>query len=427
MADQDFDFSAAEGLLKVVADKLGDARPNHMLRFTNWCGYDSEKTLGELLRGGQWLTEEFGITHDAGSGVAFDLVDSIAAQSRKMEGSGAEIVLRTTVAMKALKATQKEGDAAFKSAYGELMRNMRRSGDRRLEVVAMWGQHPDGIALIGDQTVDAGVNQTFSVKAGHWAPGIWAGAEGMRVDVWDPTFTTRRNLNGTMKLVSVTHEKGPSVLGTLKFLGTEAEMDTIAPDDVITFEGAYDDSGDPQEMVGMMVSSQNDSEYAADFSQWGGNTFAVGANLTWEAIDRDIIGLAVDKGLDTNIIGYVSTRSWSNLNVDLHALRVLDSSFSQEKTTAGTKSISWQSSVGVATMEPYAFMKSGSCLFFPDDKKRITRNGSTDWDFKIPEAGGKYMRVLEGKHGVEFRSYTDQLVVNRAVPHCVTGTGIVNS
>jgi hypothetical protein len=36
------------------------------------------------------------------------------------------------------------------------------------------------------------------------------------------------------------------------------------------------------------------------------------------------------------------------------------------------------------------------------------------------------MKVLERKHGVEFRCFTDQLVVNRAVAHCVVGTGIVN-
>lgn len=424
MADSHFDVSAANGLLKPVFEKLRDARPANPLRFTNKFGYNRDKGLGEQLQEAVWLTDEQGFTHDAGTGTVFDLNDSQAAASKKLTGSGAEIVLKSTVAIKLLAAAQKEGDAAFTSAYKGLFKNMTRSMHRRVEVQSMWADHDTGLGIVSAQTDDSGTTQTFSVTAASWAPGIWAGAENMQVEIYSADFVTNRTTSDC-KVTAVTMPTGGS-LGTITVTGTEAQLDNVVATDVFKFRGSETAEG-----IGMMKSSANAGTYlgisGATYSQWAGNTHAVGsANLTWEEIESGI-ALAVGKGLDQNGCLYVSPKTWGNLNTDLAALRVIDSSYRNEKTDAGTSSIVYHSQNGMVSVEPYHFMKQGYALFFPEDQDRIGRYGASDVTFEIPDRGGEYMKVLEGKNGVEFRAYTDQLVVNRAVSNCCVFSGIVNS
>jgi len=426
MADVSFDLTTAAGLTKPVFGKIVEARPPKNYKITNKVPFRA--TLGEQLQEVVWLTDEWGVTLDAGAGEVYALNDSVSAVSKKLNGSGAEVTLKTTVAMKLLAAAMGAGPKAFQSAVGALGTNMMRTMQKVIEIQTVWGSCTTGIGQISARTVDSGTSQTFSITAASWASGFWAGAENMYVDVYnDDSFVTKRNSSGTMKVTAVTPPSG-ATLGTVTFLGTEAEMDNIVADDVIVLRG-----GGTEGQVGLYTSASNSGTYlgisGATYSQWAGNTFSCGsADLTWDKVEQGI-GLAVGKGLEGDATLYVSTRTWGNLNTDLSALRAIDASYSMKQTEVGTSSIRYHSQNGMVTVEPYTFMKWGSALLLPenqDGQTYIERIGSSDITFDIPDEGGKNMRIMDG-NGVEFRAWTDQFCVNRAPSKCVVFTGIVNS
>lgn len=438
MTDVSFDTATANGLLKPVFGGIVDSRIPANYLLSNLVAYNKEKKLGELLQELVWLTEEQGITLNAGSGVVYTLNDSESAISKKLSASGAEITVKSTVAIKLLAAAQGAGPKAFLSALSGLTANMLRTMRRSVEIESCWGSAPTGIGAILARTVDAGTSQTFSINMASWAPGIWAGAEKMFVDVYSAAgpLGTKRNTSGTMQVTGIVHPTG-STEGTVKFLGTEAEMDNVTAGDIIVPRGAVSNTTGPvyAQQVGLMTSAANAGTYlgidgsSSGYSQWAGNSFSVGStDLTWDKVEQ-MVGMAVGKGLDGPAHLLVSIRTWSVLNMYLNQLRKIDSSYSKDKTTIGTKSISYISQNGELTVHPYHFMKFGSALLIPansDGEEPLGRYGSSDITFEIPDEGGKYMRIMSGS-GVEFRAWTDQLLVNRAPAKCVVATGIVNS
>jgi hypothetical protein len=161
----------------------------------------------------------------------------------------------------------------------------------------------------------------------------------------------------------------------------------------------------------------------AVYGLWKGNSVAVGGSLTWEKIHEGIAS-AVGRGLDEDALLCVSPRTWSDLNNDLSALRVFDSSYEKKTSSYGSRTIEYFSMNGMIEVEPSIYMKEGEALLVPT--KQFKRIGATDITFDLPDKGGEIFRQLEGSAGVELRAYTDQSPFGRKPAACVFYSGIVN-
>ncbi len=420
MASQYNNLTTANGWLKEVTGEVNDVRPDGV-KFTRQVKFMGNKKLGEAYVEPVWLSHEQGFTYDAGTtGTGFDLNNAEAALSDQLRLSGAEIVLTSRVGIKQFAAAVDGGKQSFGNFYKRLLANMAASFKRRVEITSIYGGRPIGTASAFS---GSGTTRTVTIATAKWAPGIWSGGLNAYVDVY----------NATDKLNDLADVQVTQVIPASKQIvitGNATDLTAInaaGSSADFYFKGAYGN-----EMTGIVSIAANVSAVYADinastYDLWQGNPVAVGsADLTWDKIQEGVEA-AVGRGLDEAIRLYVSIPAWGNLNSDLNALRVIDSSYSVEENELGQKSISYYTICGKVTVEPSIYVMYGDAFFIPEDAAYTERIGSTDITWEIPGQGGEYFTVVQGKNAVEFRAYTDQAVLERAPNKTGYYSGIVSS
>ena len=78
------------------------------------------------------------------------------------------------------------GQKAFMDATKFLVANMLRSMAKKLEIEMLYGQ-------MGYATVDSATGAAITITTAEWAPGIWAGAEGMPIEIRSADGLTSRS------------------------------------------------------------------------------------------------------------------------------------------------------------------------------------------------------------------------------------------
>lgn len=279
------------------------------------------------------------------------------------------------------------GKAAFMDATKYLVQNMLKSISKKLEIEMLYGQVGYGVVAS-----TAGVDVVIEEK--EWAPGIWSGAENMPIQIRD---TTGAIVRGLANIVSVNISTRTLTLDALP-AGTVAT-------DVIYHKGAYGN-----EFAGLHKIITNSGTLfnidASQYSLWRGNEYdASNTNLSFEMI-QDAIALAVEKGLDSDVMVLVSAKTWSKLITEQAALRMYDSSYKRDVSENGSESIKFHGQNGAIEIVPSIHVKQGYSYIVPADE--LMRVGSSDITFKRPGKGDEFFRELENSAGYELRCYTDQ-------------------
>jgi hypothetical protein len=397
------------GMFKeTYADKLVDLRPDGVYILNTIKFLSKDKQPGNLYHQPVILGMEHGVTFAASDDDAFNLNPPIAGQIKDATIKGNPVLLRSVMGYTAASRAAQGGSQAFMDATKYLVASMLRSVSKKMEIAMLYGQVGYGVVAAGSG------GTTIVIDSKEFAPGIWAGAENLPIEV--------RNTTGTI------------IRGSAKVLGIDLDTKTLTLDssipgmvvgDVIWHKGAY---GNEFAGIHKILSQNTGTLFGIDVTQFNlfkGNVYDAGnAQLSFAKISN-AISKAVAKGLDSKVSVLVNPDTWSNLLTDQAALRRYDGSYSNKELNQGAKSIKFHSQNGEIEIIPSIYVKAGYAYILCIDE--WARVGSSDLSFKRPGMGDEYFRDLENSAGYELRLFTDQALFCYAPGKNVLIKNIVNS
>lgn len=407
--------SQLNGLFKeVYADKVRDLTPEGY-KLYNMIPFASADKLGNNYHQPVILSHEQGFTYGGSAGDAFTLNDAIAAVNKDAQVVGFEMVLRSYLSVGAISRSVagKSGEAAksaFVSASKLRVENMYKSFVKRIEVGMIYGQA--GLAVVN--TVAANVISPFAYS---WAPGIWAGGEGMPIEIRD---TTGAILRGYCNVTQVNL--------AARTITVDALPGGSVSSDVLYYRGAYGN-----EFAGLHQIITNSGTLfginASTYSLWSGNQVAVGTDQTTNAATLSFqyvelgIAAAMEKGLsDEDVVCFINPRSWNNLLSEQAGKRMYDQSYSSAQLDNGARSLKFHSQAGVIEILASIYVKEGYGYIFP--KKDFMRIGSRDISFDMPGFDGQFVKPMENANAFEIRCYSDQALFTSFPGKCVLLTNL---
>lgn len=409
MASSANTLDTLNGLFKeVYSKKLEDLIPDGVKLLNKIPFAQRDAQLGNFYHQPVVLGHEHGVTFAKSGEDAFNLNAPVAGKIRDATVRGTQLVLRSVIGYASASRSTQGGAQAFQQATKFLVGNMLRSVTKKLEIELLYGQ-------VGYAEVESVAGAVITIKEAEWAPGIWAGAEDMPIEI--------RNAAGTVV-------RGEAVVKSVDFDNQTITLSTVVPnvaqDDVIHHKGAFGN-----EFAGLHKIITNSGELfgidASDYSLWKGNTYTLtGQN---KALDFDKIQAAiargVEKGLDSDVMVLVNPRTWADVLNDQAALRRYDQSYGSDKSENGARSIKFHGQNGMIEIVPSIYCKQGYAYVISLDE--MVRIGSTDVTFRRPGKGDEFFRDLENSAGYELRAYTDQALFCHAPGRNILIDAIENS
>jgi hypothetical protein len=389
----------------VYADKIENLIPDGV-KLTNRISFSGrEAQLGNLYSQPLILGLEHGVTFAGSTDDAFALQAPIAGQLKEAQVRGSQMVLRSVLGYAAAARAAGGGQRAFEDSTKFLVQNMMRSMVKKLEIELLYGG-------VGYGVVASISSNTISIVTAEWAPGIWAGAKNLPLEIRSSSGTLR----GTANVVSVNMD-ARTVTVDLMPAGVVAT-------DVLWHKGAYDN-----EFAGIHQILTNTGTLfninAAQYDLFTGNTVSAANGPLSFALIQDAIARGVEKGLDSDVVVLVNPRSWADLLTEQAAMRMYDQSYRASVSESGSQEITFHGQNGKVEIVPSIYVKSGKAYVLAmDDFMRV---GSTDITFRRPGQGDDFFRELENNAGYELRAYTDQAVFCMAPGRSTLITDIVNS
>lgn len=380
-----------------------------------------QKELGNLYHQPVVVAYPSGFTHAAASAGAFTLNGPVASTMKDAQINGSQIVLREYMDYEAA-AKAAKGRNAFLDATSLMFENMQKSHRKRLEIELLYGQAGVGVVSAKSATTSPTV---ITFTDATWAPGIWAGSEGMKFDCWSAVSAgTNRNTNAALVVSAVDIDNKQ-----VTFTGNNTDINAITAGDHFFFFGGKDSSGASQEMAGIHAILSNTGTLfnisASSYSLWKSTQYSAGsAALTFNKV-KAAVAAAVGRGLDEDMVLLVNPVTWDNLLSDLAALRRFVEK--QGKGTSyeiGSENIVFYSQAGKIEIVPSIYVKQGSAYgLVPSSWKRI---GATDVTFETPGYGGQIFTQLSGAAGFDVRSYCHEAVLCEMPARQILLSNIVN-
>lgn len=393
---------------ETYADKLAELIPDGVKLLNKIKFMSKDKQPGNLYHQPIILGLEHGVTFAGSDEDAFNLQAPVAGQVRDAQVKGSPAVLRSLLGYVAASRAALGGQKAFMDATKYLVANMLRSMAKKLEIEMLYGQ-------VGYGAVASAATTQVTVATAEWAPGIWAGAEGMPIEIRNAAGSTIR---GQFKIVSVNMDT------RILTLDADAAAAGVVATDVIWHKGAYGN-----EFAGIHKILTNSGVLfnidAGVYNLFRGNEYDAGsAALSFTKLGQAATR-AVEKGQEGTLLALVNPRGWQNMLTDQAALRKYDQSYSPAKMENGSKSLKYHSQNGEIEIEPSLYVKEGyAYLLNVEDFMRV---GSTDITFKRPGQGEEFFRDLENSAAYELRLYTDQALFCQAPGRNTLIKNIVNS
>lgn len=390
------------GLYKKVYDgKLENLIPDGVKLLNAIKFVKKEKRPGADYNQSVILGMEHGISFAEPDEGAFALNPPIAGVIKQATIRGYQMVLRSAMAFDTMFAADSAGERAFEESTKYIFQAMMDSISKKLEIRLLYGQV--GLAEVGSVSVN-----TISIAAGQWAPGIWGGAENMKLEIYDVS----NNLRGDCKVVSVDFDNKSITVDALP-VGTAAT-------DVI-----YEYGSKNKEMAGLHKIITNTGSLfgisASQYSLWKGNSHAVAGTLSFNKLAK---GLAkpVAKGLQSDVTVYVNPSAWADLMTEQAGSRRFDVSYKSATAQNGSEALEFYSQNGKMTIVSSIFVKEG--FAYAINHEQFLRVGSTDLTFKNPLNKEDFFHLLENNAGVGIRCYTNQALFCTKIGHQLVFTGI---
>lgn len=420
MANAPNTVDTLNGLFKTqYAPDLNDLIPQNAILQQKIKYVPADKQNGAFYAVPTVLRQSQGITFLGESGNVSDLNDAINALMQEAQVKGSELNLRGQLSYKALSQAATAGARAFKKASSWLVADMANSMFTALELSTLHGQ--EGLGVVENDPSGASPVSVVVTEA-TWATGIWVVLEGALFEFWNGD--TSRNVVGQLTKVT-------SATRTLEFtyVSGAGALSNIAAGDNIFRKGAKLGAASFNEMAGLFK----------QYSTTSGSLFNIGNRQNYSLLQGNVassIGeissakivescsLAVDKGLMTDAVVLVGTKTFADLNAENMGLRMFDSSYSGAKAENGAQALSYDHINGKISVICHPFVKGGQALIMdPNDALFV---GSSKPTFEIPGMPDRFFRLVEGKNAVELQNYADLAVFVHKPGQGVVLTGITH-
>lgn len=406
------------GLFKTVyAEKLIDLIPDYAVLQKRVEFVPAAKETGAFYAQPVVLSHESGFTYNGTAGGVATLNNPSNGVMKEAQVYGSELILRTQMSYASLARAASAGARAFKRASAFKVEDMNNAMRKRLEIAMLYGQDSLGIVSVNSGGT---TSYTLTISDASWAGGIWAGAEGAVLDVFNTGKTTRRN-TAALTVSSVDSDNKQIVVAA-----TSGELDTCVATDVIAFRGAVTATPTYSEMAGLKTIISNTGTLfniaANTYSLWKGSVVSSVGQISFTKL-QDAVGKAVNKGLMEKVLVLVSPKAWAVLNSDQAALRMFDGSYGGgKKFENGGESLMFHSVNGPMEVVCHPMVKDGEAFVLPPDS--LLRVGSVDMSFSVPGFDEQFFQLVPGYGAVELQCYADQAIFCERPAHAALLTGI---
>ena len=417
MAVQNTPTTLSAYLKEIYADQILSLVPEG-IKVTEAIDFvESEKEPGGHYNQPVQLTGEFGFS--AGSG-AFALNAAVAHQSANAQVNGSSVLLRSVISYDAAARASTSKKAFMKWSETKFI-PMLSSFRKRLEILALYGQMGIG-KISGAPTVSNTVDAACVIDSAQWATGIWAGSEGMPVQIYTALTAGTNHTANVAAYVKTVDIANKTVTFTCAN-GTDANA--LASGDYIFFYGFRGN-----EMAGLAAITANAGTLfnvsASTYSLWAANSQTCSsAALNMTKLLKGA-ALPVGKGLEEKLTVFLSPGAYTNVNSDLAALRKFDGSYSKKKLSNGTEALEFHGVNGTMELVPSIYIKEGHAIGIPT--KQCMRIGGTDITMAMPGQPAEQLVLQVPDYAAyEMRLYTEQAVFCQRPGWMIEWTNIVNA
>lgn len=412
--------STLNGLFKTqYAPDLNDLIPQHAILMQKLKYVPADKQNGAFYAVPCVLRSNQGVSYLGESGGVNALSAAINAVMKEAQVKGSELNIRGQLSYKALSQAATAGARAFKKASSWLVEDMANVSFTRLELATLHGQ--EGLGVVESNTSTGSGACDIVITDETWATGIWVVLEGAQFEFWSSAGANRGCVVQLEKVTSATR--------TLSFKTVSGNETLIgAGDDVYPYM-ARSGASAWNEMAGLFK----------QYSTVSGTLFGIPDRQNYSLLQGNVaqnIGeissakvveaasLAVDKGLMTDAVLLVGTKTFADLNAENMGLRMFDSSYSPAKAENGAKELSYDHINGKISVICHPFVKNGQALIMdPNDSLFV---GSSKPTFEIPGMPDKFFRLVENYNAVELQNYADLAVFAHKPGQGVVLTGITH-
>lgn len=370
----------------------------------------AETGVGNNYHQPVYLSQEHGITTAGQDAGAFTLNAAVAGVMKDATIAGMQMVLRSRMDYETA-ARAANSKASFGSATELLVKNMMDSISKRLEIMFLYGR--SGIGTVNASTV---ASTSFVVSAASWAPALWGGLEGAKIDVLVAALTAYDNggAASNLQIQSIAQSTRTVTL-------TAAASLTI--NSLVFFRGAVT-PGAPAtytEFMGLdAITTEATTLFgisAATYSLFRGNSASASGPLTATNILNALLD-SIGKGLNEDVVLICSNKAFQGLvnplidpkasagstNVQVGATKLNRSAGSVLEV--GSSSAKILGSQGMIEVVPHLYCKDGEAFAFP--KSALKRVGATDVTFNLPGRGDEFFLHVPDAAGFELRAYSNQ-------------------
>jgi hypothetical protein len=363
--------------------------------------FKTKARTGKDFREPVFLKRSHGVTFAGGTtaGTIYDLNTAIAPQSEEVVVTAAEITMREQLAYGAISAAEGAGEEAFGAAMDELVLGLDESARFYVETLLAYGQ--TNIGIIETVTADTATTKILTISKVSWAPGIWAQAEGMKLDVYDSTGVTKINVNAVSYFTSNYNPDARQILWT----GHATDAGLLVAGQVLVFATSASGTASPMVFAGLDKIITNTGTLfgisAATYGLWKGNILDAGSNpATMSTFHSAAIRAA--RGGQGDLVFLLNTYAFQDLADDQAALRRYAEKTKGKFENGASDLVYYGAQGGKMTFRPHMCLKAGDAFGIMPDK--WVRGGDTDLVDKLTGPNNDhFFSEIADKSGVEFR------------------------
>ena len=386
---------------------------------------------GNLFEQPVWLTQEHG--HTAKEGTARDahaLNDAIAAISLPSQVRGSEYTLRSVLSYGMIGSMLSgRGGEDRKRAFSSLVTAARENQQRASRFVRdyqlLYGGLACDSAAIGsgglgviESQSGSGTTRTLVFTAATWAPALWSGSVGRRLDGVATAATTILNTNTYFAVTGVA-----TATRSITVSGNATDLDALVATTRVFIRGFVGN-----EMAGIVRVALNTGTLngisSTTYPEWTGTTATVTGALSFEKVMRAMIRSA-DFGNTGTTKFKVSNGAWMDVMTDLSALRQYADK-AKGKLEQGANDLCFYGPNGMRLeFAPSSMVKGGIAIGYMPEK--CARIGTQDDQDSVN--GSEKTAIffdLPGYNGAEMRRYWNQSFYTAEPTSLVYISGIVN-
>ena len=395
------DVSRVTGLFKEVYGDLLNTVPQFALVYES-VDWDEGHRQGQEFVEGVRTRRSGGVTYLPAAAGIQTLRDPIGTKILPARVKGSQIYIRDGIDEETMRSSI--GDKqAFKSGTKAVVESLWDSGHHRLEVEELYGQDPEGLAI-----VESVSGLDLTITEASWAEGIWFGTVDHEINIYSAPLSADLEVATTITAIDPDNR-----------IITVAAATNVTAGDIITFRGQWDHTlGTPAfvSAAGLIRIASNDGELfaidAADEELWRGNVLSAGSgplNLGNCLSGASKVFVRGGMGL---LRVLVSPFTFTKLTEDEAALRRYVDKGDVRELVTGAEKISFYGLTGKMEIVPHPLLKRSKAIGYMP--KLFKREGVTDITFSNPEAlsGGRvrerYFIPIAGTNGWELRIWSHQ-------------------